>query len=150
MLGHSACAACGLADAGDVVVLAFDRHQRDAADLAGVDAAIAMRHLALGQRVADEHGIDGLQIELGGQIHDREIFVVEFAVLLRRIAVALDQVGEQIAVRLDMAVEIHADEAVQLQEARIDVAHEARMRERHLGDDVGGGTSRARAPRRAC
>ena len=38
--------------------------------------------------------------------------------------------------RLDVAVEIHADEAVQLQEARIDVAHEAGMRERHLGDDV--------------
>ena len=59
----------------------------------GVDAAAAMGHLALRQRVADEHGIDGLQIELGGQIHDREIFVVEFAVLLRRIAVALDQIA---------------------------------------------------------
>ena len=102
----------------------------------GIDAAAAMRHLALRQRVADEHGIDRLQIELGGKIHDREIFVVELAVLLRRVAVALDQMREQIAVRLDMAVEVHAHEAVQLQEARIDVAHEAGMRERHLGDDV--------------
>ena len=98
--------------------------------------AAAMRHLALRQRVADEHGVDGLQIELGGEIHDREIFVVEFAVLLRRIAVALDQMQEQIAMRLDVAIEVHAHEAVQLQEARIDVAHEAGMRERHLGDDV--------------
>ena len=56
--------------------------------------------------------------------------------LLRGIAVALDQVQEQVAVRLHMAVEVHADEAVELQEARIDVAHEARIRERHLGDDV--------------
>ena len=38
--------------------------------------------------------------------------------------------------RLDMAIEVHGDEAVELQEARIDVAHEARMRERHLGDDM--------------
>ena len=43
---------------------------------------------------------------------------------------------EQLLVRLDMAVEIHADEAVELQEARIDVAHEAGIRKRHLGDDV--------------
>ena len=38
--------------------------------------------------------------------------------------------------RLDMAVEVHAHETVELQEARIDVAHEARIRKRHLGDDV--------------
>ena len=104
--------------------------------VAGIDHAVAMRHLALGQRVADEHGVDGLQIEFGGQIHDREIFVVELAVLVGAVAVALDQMHEQIAVRLDMAVEVHADEAVQLQKAGIDVAHEAGMRERHLADDV--------------
>ena len=95
-----------------------------------------MGHLALGQGVADEHGLDGLQVELGGEIHDREIFVVELAMLLRGIAVGLHEVKEQLAVRLDMAVEVHAHEAVQLQEARIDVAQEARVRERHLGDDV--------------
>ena len=38
--------------------------------------------------------------------------------------------------RLDVAFEVHADEAVELQEARIDVAHEARIGKRHLGDDV--------------
>ena len=43
---------------------------------------------------------------------------------------------EQLLVRLDVAVEIHADEAVELQEARIDVAHEAGIGKRHLGDDV--------------
>ena len=42
--------------------------------------------------MADEHGLDRLQIVLGRQIHDGEILVVEFAVLLRGIAVALDQV----------------------------------------------------------
>ena len=126
----------GLADAGNVVVLALDRHQARRADLRRIDRTAAMRHLALRQRVADEHGIDGLQIEFGGQIHHREILVVEFAVLLRGVAVAFDQMEEQVLMRLDVAVEIHAHEAVQLQEARIDVAHDAGMRERHLGDDV--------------
>ena len=38
--------------------------------------------------------------------------------------------------RLDMAVEIHAHEAVELEKAGIDVAHEAGIRKRHFGDDV--------------
>ena len=62
--------------------------------------------------MADEHGVDGLQIELGGQVHHREILVVELAMLLRGIAVALDQMDEQIAMRVEVAVEIHADEAL--------------------------------------
>ena len=95
-----------------------------------------MGHLALGQGVTHEHGLDRLQIELGGQIHDREIFVVELAMLLRGIAVALHEVLEQLAVRLDVPIEIHAHEAVQLQKSRINVAHESRIRKRHLGDDV--------------
>ena len=86
--------------------------------------------------MADEHGIDGLEVELGRQVHHRQIFVIEFAMLLRAVAIALDKIVEQIAMRLEMAVEVHAHEAVQLEKARIDVAHEARMRERHLGDDV--------------
>jgi hypothetical protein len=39
-------------------------------------------------------------------------------------------------VRVHVAVEVHADEPVELQEAGIDVAHHARIGERHLGDDV--------------
>ena len=55
------------------------------------------RHLPLRQGVSDENRFDGLQIEFGREVHDREIFVVEFPVLLRRVAVAADQVQEQIA-----------------------------------------------------
>ena len=87
----------GLADAGNIVVLAFDRHQRNALDGGRIDAAAAMHHLPFRQSVTDEHRIDRLQIELGGQIHDGEIFVIELAVLLRGIAVAFDQMQEQIA-----------------------------------------------------
>ena len=31
-----------------------------------------------------EHGVDGLQVEFGGQVHHRQVLVVELAVLLRR------------------------------------------------------------------
>ena len=80
-------------------------------DLRGIDRLAAMGHLALRQRVLDEHDIDGLQIILGGQIHHREIFVIEFAVLVDQVAVALHQIAEQRLVGVHVAVEIHGDEA---------------------------------------
>ncbi len=43
-----------------------------------------MHHLAFRQRVLHEYRIDGLQIELGGEIHNRQILVIELAMLLRR------------------------------------------------------------------
>ena len=73
----------GLADAGNVVVLALDGEQRDAADLRRIDRPAAMGHLAVRQGMADEHGIDRLQIEFGGQVHHGEILVIELAMLLR-------------------------------------------------------------------
>jgi hypothetical protein len=42
--------------------------------------------------VFHEHLVHGLQVELGGQVHHGEIFVVELAVLLGRVAVPLHQV----------------------------------------------------------
>src|SRR5262249_10098439 len=75
----------GLTDARDIVVLAFHRHQCNALDRAWIHAAATMRHLAFRQGVTDEYGIHRLQIEFGCKIHDGEIFVIEFAVLLRRI-----------------------------------------------------------------
>ena len=95
-----------------------------------------MGELALWQGVAHEHGLDRLQIEFRGQIHHCQIFVVELAMLLRGIAIAAHQVHEQVLVRLDVPVEIHGHEAVELQESRIDVPHEAGMWKGHLGDDV--------------
>jgi pyruvate/oxaloacetate carboxyltransferase len=49
-----------------------------------------------------------------------------------------DQPVEQLRMGAHVAVEIHAHEAGELQEARIDVALEAGVRERHLDDDVAG------------
>ena len=99
---------------------------------AGLTGRAAMAETPRRQRVFDEHLLHRLQIELGGQIHDREIFVVELVMLVGRVAVALDQMPEEIAMRIDMPVEIHRHEAGELQESRIDLAHAARMRERHL------------------
>ena len=120
----------------DVVALAFDRHQRGLLDRRAIDQYVAMNELLVGQRVVLEHGLDGLQIELRRQIHDRQIFFVEVLVLLDAVAVALHQIVEQIDVRIHVAFEVHGHEAGQLHEARIHRAHEARMRERHGRDDV--------------
>ena len=70
-----------------------------------------MAHLALGQPVLQEHGLDGLQIVLGRQIHHGEKLVIELPVLVGGIAVALDQIVEEIAVGGHMPVQIHAHEA---------------------------------------
>ncbi len=61
--------------------------------LDGIDRLAAMGHLALRQRVLDEHGLDRLQVILRREVHHREIFVIELAVLVDEIAVALHQVG---------------------------------------------------------
>ncbi len=50
-----------------------------------------MRHLALRQSVFDEHGIDSLEIELRRQVHYRQIFIIEVAVLFSRFAIVLHQ-----------------------------------------------------------
>ncbi len=67
-----------------------------------------MGHLALRQRMLDEHGFDRLQVILGRKVHHREIFVIELTVLVDEIAVALHQIREQLLVRVDVAVEVHA------------------------------------------
>ena len=87
-----------------------------------IDQLAAMRHLALRQRVAHEHRLDRLHVIGGVEVHHRQIFVVEVAVLLGRIAVALDEMVEHVEMGVDVAVEIHRHEAGELEEAGIDLA----------------------------
>src|SRR5262249_35560448 len=68
----------GLADGADVVVLALDGEDRGAGDGAGIDPGATRDEFAACQRLAMEHAIDGLKIEIRRQIHHRRIFVVEF------------------------------------------------------------------------
>ena len=68
----------GLADAGDVVELALDRHQRGFHERR-VDLAAAAHPVAARKQMLLENDLDGLQVELGGEVHHREVFVVEGA-----------------------------------------------------------------------
>ena len=43
-----------------------------------------------------EHPLHGLEVEFGGHIHDRQIFVIEFAVRGGTLAIALHQMLEHI------------------------------------------------------
>ena len=136
MLVHRVVRRLGLAEAADVVALALDRHERGVADRRAVDLLPRCIIVPSRQGVVLEHGLDRLQVELGRQVHDRQVLVVEVLVLLDRVAVALDEIVEQVDVRVHVALEVHGHEAGELDEARIDVAHEAGVRQRHGRDHV--------------
>ena len=82
-----------------------------------------------------KHLVDGLQVVFGGEVHHRQIFIVELFVLLNQVSVALNQVHEQILVRIHMAVEVHRHEAGQLKETGIYEAAMPAVRPGHRGDD---------------
>ena len=126
----------GLAEAGDVVELAFDRHQRGLADRGGLHLLAAVGEGADRQRMLLEHVADGVEIEIRRQVHDREILVVEAPVPRGALAVAHHQVMEEIDVRLHVAVRVHGHEAAELQEAGIDPPHRARIVRRHQVDHL--------------
>ena len=69
----------GLADPRNVVVFTFHSEQSHAPYGRKVHRHGAMLHFAFRQSMFDKHGIDGLQKEFGGQIHDRPVFIVKFA-----------------------------------------------------------------------
>ena len=93
----------------------------DAADRIEPDRLASMLQQATRQRVFHEHGIDRLEIKLGREVHDGEIFVVEVARLLGRVAIAADEMFEHVDVGIEVPVEIHRHETGKLQEAGIDL-----------------------------
>src|SRR5512143_329924 len=126
----------GLPQSGNVVLFPLDGHQAHPVDLGRVNEPVAVHHGPLGQLVLEKDGLDGLEIVLGREVHHREELVIELAVLVGRIAVAANEVMEQLAMGRDVAVEIHAHEAAELKEARIDESHHAGIGPWYLGDDV--------------
>ncbi len=126
----------GLADAGDVVILAFHREQGDVGDRARIDPRAAMHELALGQAVLLEHLLDRLEVEFGGHVADRAIFVVELLGRLGAVVVALHQMPEHVPMAHQVAAQVHRHEAGKLHEPRIDLPPGARIAERHGGDDI--------------
>ena len=127
-------AATGLARPADIVALALDGHQRGALDRRRLDQAAAHPKPAERQVVALEHALDRLQIEIRRQVHHRAVFVVEGAGRRGTLAVAAGEVAEHRPMRRDVAVEIHAEKAGELQKARIDAAEGAGIARRHGGD----------------
>src|SRR5215208_5664660 len=81
----------GLAHPRDVVLFALNRHQGDVPDAGEIDRPPAIGHSPFRESMAHEHRINGLKVELSREIHHREIFVVERAMLLSRVAIALDE-----------------------------------------------------------
>jgi hypothetical protein len=74
----------------------------------------------LGSAVTLEHDVDRLEIEFGGHVADRAIFVVEFLGLVGAFAVAIDQMFEHLPMAHHVIAKVHRHEAGELQEARID------------------------------
>ena len=95
-----------------------------------------MLQQATRQQMLLEDDVDGLEIELLGQVQHREVFVIEGLVLLGPVAVARDQVAEIVAMGVDVLVLVHGHEAVELDEARIDPPSEARIGPGHGVDHV--------------
>src|SRR5215471_15410240 len=121
---------CGaaLSRTGDVVLLAFHRHQRRPADGGEVDRPAARSQQPARQKVLDEHRINRLHVKLGGQVHHRQVLVVELAVLVGGVAVAAHQMVEHFLLRLHVSVEVHGHEPRQLQKTRVDLPPAARER----------------------
>ena len=95
-----------------------------------VDLSSAVGHLSLRQSVAHEHGLDRLHVIFGGEVHHRQIFVIELAVLLGRILIARDEMVEHVEMSGDVAIDVHRHEAAELKKPRIDLAAEAGIGER--------------------
>ncbi|GAA0266383.1 hypothetical protein GCM10008965_38060 [Methylorubrum aminovorans] len=107
-----------------------------AADRAEIYRLAVMAQGAAGQVVTDEDPLDRLEVELGGQVHHCEIFVVEGPVAGGGIAVAAHEMVEHRVVGIGVPLQVHPHEAGKLQEARIDGAAHAGIARRHGVDAV--------------
>src|SRR4029450_11925285 len=68
-----------LAGPADIVALALDRHQRGALDGRRFDRLSSHPETSARQIMAMKHPLDGVQVEIRRQIHDRAVFLVEGA-----------------------------------------------------------------------
>src|SRR5437588_10510428 len=95
----------GLADGANIIALAFDSKQRSAPDRARLDRTAAPFELAARQGVLLKHGVYGLQVKFGRQIHDGAILVIERPDRGRLLVVAVRQMTAQVEPGFDMAIE---------------------------------------------
>ena len=83
-----------------------------------------------------EDHLNGFEKELRRQIHHREIFIVERANGIGLFDLAFRKVLSKLFMRLDVALEIHADESRDLQKSRIDPSQRPGAAQRHVTDQV--------------
>ena len=89
--------------------------------------------LAERQRVFLENEPHGFEIEFGGEVEHGEIFVVERLGDRRLFELAVGEILVKLLVRLHVALDVHAHEGGELDEARIDAAERAGIAQRHRG-----------------
>ena len=104
----------GLPDRANVVPLALDGHQRSLFDRLRLDRVAAHPKARVRQIVVVKDSLDGLQVKIRRQIHDRGVLLVKGASRRCAFAIALYQVVKHRPVRGDMAVEVHAEKAGKL------------------------------------
>ena len=86
-----------------------------------------------------EDDLYGLQVEFGGHVADRAIFVVELLCGVGAFFVAFDEMLEHLPVADEVAAEVHRHESGELEEARVNLAagrrrnRAARLRSRCSG-----------------
>src|SRR3954471_16264198 len=114
-----------LAGSRDVVQFALNREQRRVSDRGWIDCLALPCHSSARQRVPLENPGDGLQEKLGRHVHDGEVFVIEFTVLVGTVAIPAHQVLEQLHVSVHVPVKVHRHETAQLDEAWINLAEAA-------------------------
>ena len=93
-----------LAQAGDVVEFALDRHQRGVADRGRLHAFAGDIPEAARQQMFLEHHAHRVEVVVGRHVEHGVVFVVETAVRRGVVEIALEQVLVEIPMRFEMAL----------------------------------------------
>src|SRR6516164_5039586 len=125
-----------LTDGTDIVPLALHGEQCRVSDRPWVDTATAPYEFTQRQCVLLKHGADGLKVELGRQVHHRQVLVVELAYRGCLLFLAIGEMVEKIDLRFDVPIQIYAHESGKLHKARIDAAQGARIPQRDDPDEI--------------
>src|SRR5882757_9280173 len=96
-----------LAHSTDVVALALDREQHGTANRAWLDLVAVPCERSARQRMLLKHQTYGLQIELRAEVQHGKIFVVELLGGLRLLGLAVDQILIELAMCLQVAIDVH-------------------------------------------
>ena len=109
----------------NIVLLAFDGFDGDCGDLTHIDFVTRDDKFVFGDFALFEDAVHGRQIEFCGHVHDSEIFVVEFVVLVMIASLVFGDAGNLIGEGFGVFLGVHGDKGGELQKARINLAANA-------------------------